>query len=137
MKEFIKLDDIALKSEHFFVPVNGMIYEAAQKLINNGQVADSITLNQYFEKDPALIEIDGTNYLVKLSEASAIAPNSDHYAKLIYDLSNYKNSINQSNLIKLHFYPFGGIKKTSDWLNSLKKSDFIYNANNEFEILKD
>ena len=55
--------------------------------------------------------------------------------KLIYDLSNYKNSINQSNLIKLHFYPFGGIKKTSDWLNSLKKSDFIYNANNEFEIL--
>ena len=79
--------DIALKSEHFFVPVHGRIYEAAQKLINNGQVADSITLNQYFEKDPALIEIDGTNYLVKLSEASDIAPNSDHYAKLIYDLS--------------------------------------------------
>ena len=79
--------DIALKSEHFFVPVHGRIYEAAQTLINNGQVADSITLNQYFEKDPALIEIDGTNYLVKLSEASDIAPNSEHYAKLIYDLS--------------------------------------------------
>ena len=59
--------DIALKSEHFFVPVHGRIYEAAQKLINNGQVADSITLNQYFEKDPAMIEIDGSKYLVKLS----------------------------------------------------------------------
>ncbi len=79
--------ELPLKSEHFFVPVHGRIFEAIQKLINNGQMADSITLNQYFEKDPALIEIEGTNYLVKLSEASDIAPNAEHYAKLIYDLS--------------------------------------------------
>ena len=79
--------DLSIKSENFFVPVHGRIFEAIQKLINNGQVADSITLNQYFEKDPALIEIDGTNYLIKLSEASDIAPNSEQYAKLIYDLS--------------------------------------------------
>ena len=29
-------------------------------------------------------------------------------------------------LKKLHFYPFGGIKKTSEWLDSLKKSEFIF-----------
>ena len=57
--------------------------------------------------------------------------------KLIYDLASYKNSCNQSNLQKLHFYAFGGIKKTSYWLNSLKKYDFIYNSKNEFEILSD
>ena len=34
-----------------------------------------------------------------------------------------------------HIYAFGGIKITSDWLNLLKKSEFTYNANNEFEIL--
>ena len=55
--------------------------------------------------------------------------------KLIYDLAYYKNSSNDSNLKKLHIYAFGGIKKTSDWVNLLKKSKFIYNANNEFEIL--
>jgi len=57
--------------------------------------------------------------------------------KLIYDLANYKNINPQSNLRKLHFYSFGGIKKTSDWLNSLKSSNFIYNSENEFEILDD
>ena len=55
--------------------------------------------------------------------------------KLIYDLAYYKNSSNHSTLKKLHFYAFGGIKITSDWLNLLKKSEFTYNANNEFEIL--
>ena len=55
--------------------------------------------------------------------------------KLIYDLACYKNSTKHSALKKLHFYPFGGIKITSDWLNLLKKSEFTYNINNEFEIL--
>ena len=46
------------------------------------------------------------------------------------DLS-YKNKFTNSKLKKLHFYAFGGIKKTSDWLNSLQKSDIIY-KNNQF-----
>ena len=57
--------------------------------------------------------------------------------KLIFDLANYKNINSESNLKKLHFYAFGGIKKTSDWLNSLKNSKFIYNSSNEFEIIED
>jgi replicative DNA helicase len=85
--------DLPLKSEHFFVPVHGRIYEAVQKLINNGQIADSITLGQYFEKDPALVEIDGSNHLVKLTESSDIASSTDHYAQLIYDLSLRRNLI--------------------------------------------
>ena len=57
--------------------------------------------------------------------------------KLIYDLANYNNSNIETSLKKLHFYPFGGIKKTSEWLNLLKKSNFVYNSNKEFEILND
>ena len=57
--------------------------------------------------------------------------------KLIYDLANYKNSNNKTSLKKLHFYAFGGIKNTSDWLNSLKNSEFVYNSKKEFEILAD
>ena len=57
--------------------------------------------------------------------------------KLIYDLANYKNSFNETSLKKLHFYAFGGIKKTTTWLNSLKKSKFFYNSFNEFEFIDD
>ncbi len=56
--------------------------------------------------------------------------------KLLYDLANYKNLNNQTKLVKLHFYAFGGIKKTSNWLNSLKNNEFIYNSKNEFQILE-
>ena len=56
--------------------------------------------------------------------------------KLLFDLANYKNSNHQTKLSKLHFYAFGGIKKTSNWLNSLKSNEFVYNSKNEFQILE-
>ena len=93
--------DLPLKSTHFFVPVHGRIYEAAQKLINNGQIADTITLGHYFEKDPALIEIEGSNHLTKLTESSDIQSSTDHYAKLIYDLSLRRELIRLSQDIAL------------------------------------
>tara|TARA_B100000686_G_scaffold354892_1_gene468012 strand:+ start:2374 stop:3873 length:1500 start_codon:yes stop_codon:yes gene_type:complete len=81
------LFDLPLKSVHFFVPVHGRIFDAAQKLINKGQIADPITLSQYFEKDPALIEIKGENHLKTLTQTVDTITSTDHYAKLIYDLS--------------------------------------------------
>ena len=49
--------------------------------------------------------------------------------KLIYDLACYKNKNQNSKLKKLHFYAFGGIKKTSDWLKSIQESDILYKKN--------
>ena len=40
--------------------------------------------------------------------------------KLIGDLAEYKYNYPSSKLTKLHLYPFGGMKKTSQWMN--KKS---------------
>ena len=37
--------------------------------------------------------------------------------KLIADLADYKYANFSSKLSKLHFYAFGGIKKTSEWIN--------------------
>ena len=56
--------------------------------------------------------------------------------KLLFDLANYKNSNNKTKLVKLHFYAFGGIKKTSNWLNSLKSNEFVYTSKDEFQILE-
>ena len=49
--------------------------------------------------------------------------------KLIYDLASYKNKNSNSKLKKLHFYAFGGIKKTSDWLKSIQESDILFKKN--------
>ena len=48
--------------------------------------------------------------------------------KLIYDLASYQIENPKTKLKKIHFYAFGGIKKTSDWLKTVSKPDLIYNG---------
>ena len=49
--------------------------------------------------------------------------------KLIYDLANYVENDKSTNLKNIHFYAFGGMKKTSEWLNHLNDSELEYNDN--------
>ena len=79
--------DIPLKDSHFYIPLNQRIFEGIRKLINQGQVADPITLSHYFEKDLDLTEINDPNHFLRLSESAETLSGSGHYAKLIYDLS--------------------------------------------------
>ena len=53
--------------------------------------------------------------------------------KLIADLSDYKEKNPSTRLAKLHFYAFGGIKKTSEWLQSINNSKLDINEKNEFK----
>ena len=52
--------------------------------------------------------------------------------KLIHDLANYLHTNQSSKLENIHFYAFGGMKKTADWLNQLNNSELIYNNKNHF-----
>ena len=54
--------------------------------------------------------------------------------KLIYDLANYINTNQSTKLENIHFYAFGGMKKTADWLNQLDSSKLTYNNKNQFEL---
>ena len=54
--------------------------------------------------------------------------------KLIYDLSEHIEINKDSKLEKIHFYAFGGMKKTSEWLNQFKKSNFSYTNKQKFEL---
>ncbi len=54
--------------------------------------------------------------------------------KLIYDLAEHIEINKDSKLEKIHFYAFGGMKKTSEWLNQFKKSNFSYTYKQKFEL---
>ena len=54
--------------------------------------------------------------------------------KLIYDLAAHSEISKDSKLEKIHFYAFGGMKKTSEWLNQFNNSDFSYNNKQKFEL---
>jgi len=53
--------------------------------------------------------------------------------KLIADLADYKQEVPDSKLTKLHFYAFGGIKKTSEWLRNVQNCKLEINNKNEFK----
>ena len=54
--------------------------------------------------------------------------------KLIYDLAIYKNSNINSKLVKFHFYPFGGLKRTSSWANALINNDIYIDSKGRITI---
>ena len=82
-----------LSPDHFFVPINGKIFEAIRKLIAKDLVADPITLRAYFEKNDELKGIEGGNYLIQLVNSVVSVSGAENYARLIYDLYNRRQLI--------------------------------------------
>lgn len=88
-----------LEADHFCDSIHQKIYRAITLIINKGQVADVITLRDYFGRDKDLQEIGGIDYLAELA-ASVISPASSlHYAKIIYDLHVRRQLIHLSHQI--------------------------------------
>jgi replicative DNA helicase len=74
-----------LRPEHFYDPVHGRIYEAAERLIAEGRVADPVTLHHTFNHDPALAHVGGAGYLAELVGSVVSLVNAEHYAKVVRD----------------------------------------------------
>jgi replicative DNA helicase len=75
-----------LRPSHFADAIHGQIYEAIVRLIERGQVADPITLRDYFDKDEALQPVGGARYLVDLAQSVVSIISVGDYGRLIYDL---------------------------------------------------
>lgn len=76
-----------LEPTHFFDALHGRIYEAAAKLITAGHLASPVTLKNFFERDEALAEIGGPQYLARLAGAATTIINAEEYGRTIYDLA--------------------------------------------------
>jgi replicative DNA helicase len=75
-----------LRAEQFFDPVHGRIFTAIQTTVERGQVANPVTLKTQFDQDPALSEVGGAQYLVRLAAAVVSIVNAADYARIVHDL---------------------------------------------------
>ncbi|MBR4931458.1 MAG: replicative DNA helicase [Alphaproteobacteria bacterium] len=74
-----------LRSECFSNPVHGKIYDACRLYIEQGRIADPITLKAFFEEDDALKDVGGASYLAELAAASTNIINAADYGRQILD----------------------------------------------------
>ena len=55
-----------LEAEHFVDAIHGRIYSAIRRKVENGQLADAVTLRHEFEHTGELAEVGGPAYLTQL-----------------------------------------------------------------------
>src|SRR6478609_10942023 len=78
---------VPLRPEHFFEPLHARIFERIMVLLDRQMVVTPVTLKPYFETDPAMAELGGTQYLARLTAdgQGLLAPRE--LAQQIYDLA--------------------------------------------------
>ncbi len=74
-----------LLPEHFADPAHARVYEACATLIDRGQLADPVTLKNYFKNDEELGEVGGQKYLAELQDAVFTIQNAQDLGREIYD----------------------------------------------------
>ncbi len=76
--------NMIVSSKNFYDPMHQKIFNAIEKLIYSGMLANPITLKNYFENEKD--EINIPDYLVKITKFSTSVRQTIEYSKLIYDL---------------------------------------------------
>jgi replicative DNA helicase len=76
--------NLIISNKNFYDPIHKKIFEALEKLIYGGLLANPITLKNYFEKEKDDLNIP--EYLVKITKFSTSSRQAIEYSKLIFDL---------------------------------------------------
>ena len=76
--------NMIVSSKNFYDPMHQKIFNAMEKLIYSGMLANPITLKNYFENEKD--ELNIPDYLVKITKFSTSSRQAVEYSKLIYDL---------------------------------------------------
>ncbi|AZL15922.1 replicative DNA helicase [Rickettsiales endosymbiont of Stachyamoeba lipophora] len=76
-----------LESKHFYLPIHQRIYQAIYNLVDKGLIANPVVLKNLFDRDEALKEEDGAEYLNRIAALASSEFYFVDYAKHIFDLS--------------------------------------------------
>jgi replicative DNA helicase len=72
-----------LRFDDFYTPVHQEIYRAMEVRIQNGLVANGVTMREYFETEGKLADIGGAKYLEQLMDSAAFGPEIRDYSAII------------------------------------------------------
>ena len=88
---------LGLGEEHFYDPVHARIFAAAKVLIDDGAVADPISLKFALQDDAGLNELGGPKYLVRLVGGAVSNFAAPDYAKTIQELAARRQLLDAAN----------------------------------------
>ena len=124
-----------LRPEQFYDDINGKIFEAIAKLLENNQLADPLTLKNYFLQKDEMELIGGDRYLIELAKNSTILSNTAEYGKLIYDLYQRREILKISDEITNEANSFD---PETDASQIIEKAEVkLYNLSSSGEISQD
>ena len=124
-----------LRPEHFYDDINGKIFEAIAKLLENNQLADPLTLKNYFLQKDQMELIGGDRYLIELAKNSTILSNATTYGKLIYDLYQRREILKISDEITNEANSFDLETHASDVIEKAEVK--LYNLSSTGEVNQD
>ena len=124
-----------LRPEQFYDDINGKIFEAIAKLVENNQLADPLTLKNYFLQKDEMELIGGDRYLIELAKNAPILSNTATYGKLIYDLYQRREILKISDEITNEANSFD---PETDASQIIEKAEVkLYNLSSSGEISQD
>ncbi len=82
-----------LRPEDFSEGLHERIFRTAAKLIDKGHIASPISMAAYFERDPAMADVGGSDYLARIAAWATPASIVTDYARLVHSLSQRRGLI--------------------------------------------
>ncbi|WP_375635035.1 replicative DNA helicase [Bartonella sp. MM100QHHN] len=86
-----------LKAEHFFERLHQKIFEIVLQIIQNGHLANPITIKPYIQMEEKVGDITVYQYVVRLATEAVTIINAEDYGRVIYDLFIRRSLINLGN----------------------------------------
>ena len=78
---------LQLRDEHFYEPLHGRIFNQIKRLLDQNMVVNPVTLKPLFERDPAMAELGGPAYLIRLTEDPTVLVAARDCARQVYELA--------------------------------------------------
>lgn len=82
-----------LKEDHFYEKIHQKIYNSIEILAEKGLSATPVTIKSMLEKDPLYQELNGNEYIIRLTTIAMVVINPYDYGRIIYDLAIKRNLI--------------------------------------------
>ena len=83
--ELLDRMSVTLNSDHFYDPLHGQIFQAADRMIGRGQLANPTTLHAFFSNDPAFGQDTAEDYLTDLTDGVISITEAKDYATIIHE----------------------------------------------------